>query len=95
MQGKLHIRNKEEEKLGLEMGYDLDQVITMDDLVSSNDVFFAATGITDGELLEGVRYSGQWAETQSLVIRGKTGTVRWIHAKHNFKKLNPISEIEY
>ena len=95
LQGKLHIRNQEEEKLGLEMGYDLDQVITMDDLVSSNDVFFAATGITDGELLEGVRYSGQWAETQSLVIRGKTGTVRWIHAKHNFKKLNPISEIEY
>ena len=95
LQGKLYIRNQEEEKLGLEMGYDLDQVITMDDLVSSNDVFFAATGITDGELLEGVRYSGQWAETQSLVIRGKTGTVRWIHAKHNFKKLNPISEIEY
>ena len=95
LQGKLHIRNQEEEQLGLEMGYDLDQVITMDDLVSSNNVFFAATGITDGELLEGVRYSGQWAETQSLVIRGKTGTVRWINAKHNFKKLNPISEIEY
>ncbi len=95
IQGKLFIRNEEERKLGLEMGYDLDRVITMDDLVSSNDVFFAATGITDGELLSGVRYTGQGAETQSLVIRGKTGTVRWITAKHNFEKLNPMSEIDY
>jgi len=95
IQGKLFIRNEKEKKLGLEMEYDLDKVITMDDLVSSNDVFFAATGITDGELLSGVRYTGQAAETQSLVIRGRTGTVRWINAKHNFKKLNPISEIEY
>ncbi len=95
LQGKLHIRNEEERKLGLEMGMKLDLVITMDDLVSSNDVFFAATGITDGELLNGVRYTGHGAETHSLVIRGKTGTVRWIEGKHNFDKLNPISEIEY
>lgn len=95
LQGKLFIRNKEEEKLGIKMGYSLDKVITMDDMVSSNDVFFAATGITDGELLGGVRYTGHGAETESLVIRGKTGTVRWINAKHNFDKLNPISEIEY
>ena len=95
IQGKLFIRNEEERKLGLEMGYDLDRVITMEDLVSSDNVFFAATGITDGELLSGVRYTGQGAETHSLVIRGKTGTVRWINAKHNFDKLNPMSEIEY
>ena len=95
LQGKLYIRNEKERKLGLEMGYNLDQVITMDDLVSSDDVFFAATGITDGELLEGVRYTGFAAETHSLVIRGETGTVRWIEGKHNFKKLNKISEIEY
>jgi fructose-1,6-bisphosphatase II len=95
LQGKLYIRNQEEKKLGLKMGYSLDKVITMDDLVSSNDVFFAATGITDGELLGGVRYIGHGAETESLVIRGKTGTVRWINAKHNFEKLNPMSEIEY
>ena len=95
LQGKLFIRNQEEKKLGLKMGYSLDKVITMDDLVSSNDVFFAATGITDGELLGGVRYIGHGAETESLVIRGKTGTVRWINAKHNFEKLNPMSEIEY
>ena len=95
LQGKLHIRNEQEKKLGLEMGYSLDKVITMDDLVSSDDVFFAATGITDGELLDGVRYTGQGAETHSLVIRGKTGTVRWISAKHNFEKLHLMSEIEY
>ncbi len=95
LQGKLFIRNEEEKKLGLKMGYSLDKVITMDDMVSSNDVFFAATGITDGELLGGVRYTGNGAETESLVIRGRTGTVRWIKAKHNFDKLNRISEIEY
>lgn len=95
LQGKLFIRNEEEKKLGLKMGYSLDKVITMDDMVSSNDVFFAATGITDGELLGGVRYTGHGAETESLVIRGRTGTVRWINAKHNFDKLNPISEIKY
>ena len=95
LQGKLYIRNEKEKKLGLKMGYSLDKVITMDDMVSSDDVFFAATGITDGELLGGVRYTGHGAETESLVIRGRTGTVRWIKAKHNFDKLNPISEIEY
>ena len=95
LQGKLFIRNQEEKELGLKMGYSLDKVLTMDDLVSSNDVFFAATGITDGELLGGVRYTGHGGETESLVIRGKTGTVRWINAKHNFEKLNPMSEIEY
>jgi fructose-1,6-bisphosphatase II len=95
LQGKLYYRSEEEKKLGLEMGLSIDDVINMDDLVSSDDVFFAATGITDGELLEGVRYTGHGAETHSLVIRGKTGTVRWVKAKHNFDKLNPISEIEY
>ena len=95
LQGKLYMRSEEEKNLGLEMGYDLDKVITMDDLVSSNDVFFAATGITDGELLNGVRYTGDGGETQSLVIRGKTGTIRWVNAKHDFTKLNKVSEIEY
>jgi len=95
LQGKLYVRNEQEKKLGLELGHELDKVITMDDLVSSDNVFFAATGITDGELLSGVRYTGHGAETHSLVIRGITGTVRWIEAKHNFEKLNPISEIEY
>lgn len=95
LQGKLYARNEEEKKEGEKLGYDFEKVIHMDDLVSSDDIFFAATGITDGELLEGVRYVAHGAETDSLVIRGLTGSVRWINAKHNFDKLNPISEIEY
>ncbi len=95
LQGKLYARTPEERQKGEDMGYNFDDIITMDDLVSSDDVFFAATGITDGELLDGVRYSGHGGETSSLVIRGMTGSVRWISASHNFDKLNPISEIEY
>jgi fructose-1,6-bisphosphatase II len=95
IQGKLYARSEAEMREGEGLGYDFDKVITMDDLVSSDDIFFAATGITDGELLEGIRYIPHGAETDSLVIRGLTGSVRWINAKHNFDKLNPISEIEY
>jgi len=95
LQGKLYARSQEERQKGEELGYDFEKVIHMDDLVSSDDVFFAATGITNGELLEGVRYISKGAETHSLVIRGLTGSVRWIKAKHNFDRLNPISEIEY
>jgi len=67
----------------------------MDDLVSSEDVFFAATGITDGELLKGVRYFGEGARTDSLVVRGLTGTVRQIIATHRMDKLHTISSIKY
>lgn len=95
IQGKLYARTPEERRQGEEMGYNFEEIITMDDLVATDDVFFAATGITHGELLDGVRYFGHGAETSSLVIRGRTGSVRWISAHHNFDKLNPISEIEY
>ena len=67
----------------------------MDDLVSSEDVFFAATGITDGELLKGVKYFGDGARTDSLVVRGLTGTVRRITATHHIDKLHELSEIKY
>ncbi len=95
IQGKLYARNEDELNKGREMGYDFDKVLTMDDLVSSNDVFFAATGITDGELLDGVKYSPRGARTDSLVVRGKTGTVRQIVGHHTFGKLDGISTIEY
>ncbi|MBN1665433.1 MAG: class II fructose-bisphosphatase [Anaerolineales bacterium] len=95
IQGKLYARNEEELAAGREMGYDFNGRITMDDLVSSSDVFFAATGITDGPLLDGVKYYSHGARTDSLVIRGLTGTVREIIARHNFDRLNPISQIEY
>jgi fructose-1,6-bisphosphatase II len=67
----------------------------MDDLVSSEDVFFAATGITDGELLKGVRYYGNHILTDSLVVRGLTGTVRRIEAVHKIDKLHELSAIKY
>ncbi len=95
IQGKLYARNEEELNLGKEMGYDFERVITMDDLVSSEDVFFSATGITDGELLDGVKYISHGAITSSLVVRGKTGTVRQITGQHRLDKLRQISQIVY
>ena len=95
IQGKLFARNEEEKRLGIEMGFDFERVITMDDLVSSDDVFFTATGITDGELLNGVRYTRTGAITESIVVRGETGTVREIRSHHSFEKLDSISDLPY
>ncbi|MEJ5240991.1 MAG: class II fructose-bisphosphatase [Anaerolineales bacterium] len=95
IQGKLYARNEEELRRGREMGYDFDKVLTMDDLVASEDVFFAATGITDGELLRGVRYLGDGATTDSLVVRGRTGTIRRITAIHRMDKLRQLSAVKY
>jgi fructose-1,6-bisphosphatase II len=95
IQGKLYARNEEELKQGREMGYDFDTVLTMERLVSSEDVFFAATGITDGELLDGVKYTAGGARTHSLVVRGATGTVRQVVATHRLEKLRSISALEY
>ena len=85
IQGKLYARDEDELQRGEKAGYDFDKILTMDDLVSSEDVFFAATGITDGELLKGVKYFGEGARTDSLVVRGLTGTVRQIEATHSLK----------
>jgi fructose-1,6-bisphosphatase II len=95
IQGKLYARDEDELRRGREAGYDFDKVLTMDDLVSSEDVFFAATGITDGELLQGVRYFGDGASTDSLVVRGLTGTVRQITATHRIDKLRHFSAVKY
>src|SRR5512140_3571647 len=95
IQGKLYARDDDELRRGREAGYDFDKVLTMDDLVSSEDVFFAATGITDGELLHGVHYYGDGARTDSLVVRGLTGTVRNITATHRLDKLDRLSVIKY
>jgi fructose-1,6-bisphosphatase II len=95
IQGKLYARDEAELRRGHEAGYDFDKILTMDDLVSSEDVFFAATGITDGELLTGVRYFGDGAKTDSLVVRGLTGTVRQIIATHRIDKLHQLSAIKY
>jgi fructose-1,6-bisphosphatase II len=95
IQGKLWPRNDEERNTAVDAGYDLDKVLMLDDLVSGDDVFFAATGITDGELLRGVRYWGEGAGTQSLVMRSKSGTIRMVDAQHHWTKLNAYSAVKY
>jgi fructose-1,6-bisphosphatase II len=95
IQGKLFARDEDELRRGREAGYDFEKILTMDDLVSSEDVFFAATGITDGELLKGVRYFGDGASTDSLVVRGLTGTVRQINAVHRLDKLRQLGTVKY
>lgn len=95
IQGKLYARDEDELNRGREAGYDFDKVLTMDDLVSSEDVFFAATGITDGELLRGVRYFGDRITTDTLVVRGLTGTIREIIATHTTDKLDNLSSMRY
>jgi fructose-1,6-bisphosphatase II len=95
IQCRLIARDDGERRVGEERGYILDKVLTHDDLVASEDVFFAATGVTDGELLRGVDYSGQGAVTESLVVRGLTGTVRHVRAVHQLEKIKRISGVEY
>ncbi len=95
IQGRLYPRNDDERDALLDEGFDLEQVLMTDDLVSGQDVFFAATGITSGSLLRGVKYWPDGATTWSLVMRSRTGTVRWIEAEHQFEKLEHFSRIEY
>ena len=95
MQGRLFPRDDEERSLLVDGGYDLERVLTIDDLVSGKDVFFAATGITDGALLRGVGYSSHGAVTSSMVMRSRSGTVRYVEAQHEFEKLERISRVAY
>jgi fructose-1,6-bisphosphatase II len=95
MQGRLYPRN-DEERAALERdGYDISQVLSTDDLVKGNDVFFAATGITDGALLKGVKYWPDGATTYSMVMRSRSGTVRIVEAEHEFSKLERFSRVPY
>ena len=87
IQGKLWPVDEEERQRAIAAGHDLDRVLTTDDLVDSDDCFFVATGITDGELLRGVRYSGGKASTESLVMRSRSGTIRRIRSEHQSDKL--------
>ena len=93
--GKLWPRNDEERHSLLDAGFDLDRVLTTDDLVSGEDVFVAATGVTTGALLRGVRYLTGGAVTDSIVMRSRSGTVRRIEATHAFDKLERFSGREY
>jgi len=95
MQGMLDPQSEEEKARVKEAGRDIKQVLKMEDLVSSDDIFFAATGITDGVFLKGVDFTGKGAKTTSLVMRGLTGTVRNVESAHRFDKLMRISSIDY
>ncbi|MEA2433798.1 MAG: fructose,6-bisphosphatase [Actinomycetota bacterium] len=91
--GRLWPRNDEERQAAIEQGYDLERVLTTDDLVAGEDVFFAATGVTDGDLVKGVSYRGESAFTQSIVMRSRSGTVRVIDAYHRRTKLAQFSKL--
>lgn len=93
--GKLFARNPRELELAKEMGVDFNKPLSMDDLIKSDKVFFAATGITTGDLLDGVSYFKDGARTDSLVMRSLTGTVRRIISTHKMSKLERISAIPY
>jgi fructose-1,6-bisphosphatase II len=95
MQGRLFPRDDGERQQLLDAGYDIERVLTTDDLVAGQDVFFAATGITDGSLLRGVKYWPDGATTFSMVMRNRSGTVRQIEAEHRFEKLERFSRIAY
>ena len=95
IQGRLWPRTEEERTAALDLGYDLSAVLTTDDLVSGDNCFFAATGVTDGDLLHGVRFEPGLVHTQSLVMRSKSGTVRLIDAQHKLDKIDEFSMISY
>lgn len=95
IQGKLWPRSGEERQALVDGGYDVDRVLTTDDLVAGEDVFVAATGVTDGALLNGVRYTPGGAVTDSIVMRSRSGTVRRVEAYHAFDKLRALSAERY
>ncbi|WP_338896319.1 class II fructose-bisphosphatase [Streptomyces sp. TG1A-60] len=95
IQGKLWPKDDAERQRAVDAGHDLDRVLTTDDLVSGENVFFVATGITDGELLRGVRYRSETATTDSIVMRSKSGTVRRIDSVHRLSKLRAYSSIDF
>jgi fructose-1,6-bisphosphatase II len=95
MQCRLWPRDERDRQLLTEEGHDLDHVFTVDDLCRGDNVFVAVTGITDGELLRGVRYTGGYARTTSLMMRSVSGGVRWMEAKHDLKRLREIAGPRY
>jgi len=95
IQAKLAPTDDNERQKAIDAGYDLDQVLTTEDLVSGENVFFCATGVTEGDLLQGVRYYGGGCTTHSIVMRSKSGTVRMIESYHRLSKLNEYSAVDF
>lgn len=86
IQGRLLPQNQQEADRCVKMGLDVNKVLLMDDLVRGDDAIFAATGVTDGELLKGVQFKGSYGSTHSIVMRAKSGTVRFVEGRHSLKK---------
>ena len=95
IQGRLWPKDDEERQRAIDAGHDLDRVLHTRDLVDCDNVFFVATGITDGELLRGVRYRAGGATTHSLVMRSKSGTIRVIESHHRLSKLKAYSAVDF
>jgi fructose-1,6-bisphosphatase II len=95
LQGRLWPRDDDERQKALDAGHDVERVLLTDELVRGNDVFFVATGITDGELLRGVRYRGGSVRTHSIVMRSRSGTIRLIESEHRLDKLRAYASINF
>ena len=95
IQSRLWPTDDEERQRAIDAGHDLDRVLYTGDLVSGDDCFFVATGITDGELMQGVRYKPGGASTHSLVMRSRSGTIRSIHSEHKLGKLRAYADVDY
>jgi fructose-1,6-bisphosphatase II len=95
IQARLWPRDDEEREKALAAGHDLDRVLHTDDLFSGDNVFFCATGVTNGDLLRGVHYTPGGCTTQSIVMRSKSGTVRMIDGYHRLTKLRGYSSVDY
>jgi fructose-1,6-bisphosphatase II len=97
IQGRLWPKDDEERQRALDAGHDLDDshILRTEDLVTGDDVFFVATGITDGELMRGVRYRAGGASTHSLVMRSRSGTIRSITSEHKLQKLKAYASVDF
>jgi fructose-1,6-bisphosphatase II len=95
MQAKLWPRDAAEREKALAAGHDLDRVLTTDDLVRGENIFFCATGVTSGDLLRGVRYRSGGAHTQSILMRSKSGTIRVVDSFHRLEKLRRYSAVDF
>ena len=93
--GRLWPRSEDERAAAVDAGYNLEQILTCDDLVQGENAFFSATGVTDGDVLQGVRYQDRGATTESLVMRSRSGTVRRIHARHDRAKMRAMGITAY
>jgi fructose-1,6-bisphosphatase II len=95
IQGRLWPKDDEEKHRAIDAGHDLERVLYTDDLVTGDDVFFVATGITDGELMKGVRYRAGGCSTNSLVMRSRSGTIRSITSEHKLRKLKAYASVDF